>query len=317
MPHLIPHMPTTRPLPTRLALRTAALVASLVLAACGGGGGAATNPTQAAAKVGGEEITVHQVNQLLQGAPAIEGQDAQAMGRAVLEKLIDQQLALNQANEAKLHRAPDVVAQIEAARREILARAYLQQLSANVTKPTAAEVEAYYRANPALFSDRRVYNVQEVLVPLGSAAKADATLLPELQRLVKGPNPVANVVQLLQARQLPHNQGSATRSAEDLPLTVLPQLHALADGQATVLQAPQNLTVVQVLSSQRVPMAKEQALPRIELFLYNQRVGEQVAARLKELRSTTPIEYLGTFAGGPTPVAAPVDLDKGVAGLKR
>ena len=89
---------------------------------------------QVAAKVGTEEISVSQVNQLLRrtSTAGTSPQTAQAMGREVLEKLIDQQLAVEQAKETKLDRSPDVVSQIEAARREILARAYLQQIAAGL-----------------------------------------------------------------------------------------------------------------------------------------------------------------------------------------
>ena len=72
-----------------------------------------------------------QINQVLQRANTngASPEAAKAMGREVLEKLIDQQLAVDQATEAKLQRSPEVVSQIESARREILARAYLQQLA--------------------------------------------------------------------------------------------------------------------------------------------------------------------------------------------
>ena len=123
-------------------LLASALVLGLV--ACGDKGDKKV-ATQVAAKVGSEEISVHQINQILQRANtnATTPDAAKAMSREVLEKLIDQQLAVEQAVEAKLHRSPDVVTQIEAARREILARAYMQKLASALPKPTAEEIKAY------------------------------------------------------------------------------------------------------------------------------------------------------------------------------
>jgi EpsD family peptidyl-prolyl cis-trans isomerase len=51
-------------------------------------------------------------------------EQVKALSREVLEKLIDQQLAIDQATEKKLDRSPAVVADIEASRRDILARAH-------------------------------------------------------------------------------------------------------------------------------------------------------------------------------------------------
>ena len=42
--------------------------------------------------------------------------------------------------------------QIEAARREIISRAYVEKIGEGAPKPTPAEVKAYYEEHPALFS---------------------------------------------------------------------------------------------------------------------------------------------------------------------
>ena len=45
--------------------------------------------------------------------------------------------------------------QIEAARREIISRAYVEKIGEGAPKPTPAEVKAYYEKHPALFANRR------------------------------------------------------------------------------------------------------------------------------------------------------------------
>ena len=120
--------------------------------------------TQTAAKVNKEEITVHQINFLLAQQRALAPEQAASASRQVLERLIDQELALQKAGDLKLDRDPRVVQQIEAARREIISRAYLEKIGEGAPKPTPAEVNAYYEAHPALFKERRVYSFQEVNV---------------------------------------------------------------------------------------------------------------------------------------------------------
>jgi len=117
--------------------------------------------TQTAAKVNKEEITVHQINFLLAQQRGLAPAQAASASRAVLERLIDQELALQKADEQKLDRDPRVVQQIDAARREIISRAYLEKIAEGAPKPTPVEVSAYYEAHPALFKERRGYSLQE------------------------------------------------------------------------------------------------------------------------------------------------------------
>lgn len=314
---------------------TLAAALLLALAACGGGNSKPA-ATQVAAKVGSEEISVHQINQVLARTPPPADADAaKRVSRDVLERLIDQQLAVSQAMDAELHRTPEVVAQIEAARRDILARAYAQKVAAAVAKPTPEQVRGYFNANPALFAERRIYSVQEVIV-------ANQPGLPEqLRALAAQQRGTDEVAAQLRAKGLNPVPGSATRAADQIPLEVLPRMHALQDGQATVFETPQSLTYVRLVSSRKEPITQEAALPRIEQFLANRAAGEAVAANIKQLRQSQSVSYLGEFAQAAAPAPAPVPtqavaptstaaptatateaapanaMEKGVAGLKK
>ncbi len=283
--------------------------------------------TQVAAKVGSEEISVHQINQVLSrtNTAGFSAAAAQSMSRDVLEKLIDQQLAVEQATEDRLHRSPDVVSQIEAARRDILARAYMQKIAATVPKPTAEEVKKYYAGHPALFSERRIFNVQEIVMA------ATPGLADQLRTLLATGKPIVEVANWLKGKGIKFDGGSATRAAEQIPLERLTQIHALRDGQSIVLESPQTITVVRLASSQSSPVAEAAASARIEQFLSNQRASEAVGAKIKELRTATKITYMGEFSKplasapvAPAAITAPVApaadtttaIEKGVAGLK-
>ena len=299
----------------RAALALALASAVLTLPACGKKSEAKV-ATQVAAKVGSEEISVHQVNQMLarMNTSANSPEAVQALSRQVLENLIDQQLAVDEATEAKLHRSPEVVAQIEAAKREILARAYVQQLTASLPKPTEEDQKKYYADNPALFAERRVYNVQEIV-----ARPGPATL--ELLN-AHASKPMEEVAAALKAANIPFSGGSGVRPAEQIPLNVLPRVRALKDGQALAFSGGQGDSLLRVVSSQAAPVAEADALPRIEKYLSNQRASEAVAAQIKALRAKSSISYQGEFANA-APTAAPAQpaapqtvIEKGVAGLK-
>jgi len=270
-------------------------IVALALGACGDKAGKKAD-TQVAAKVGSEEISAHQVNFVLSSTNAANAtsESAERLRKEVLEKLIDQQLAVDQAVEKKLDRSPEVVSQLEAARREVLARAYVQQLVASIPKSTAEEAKTYFVDNPPLFSERRIYNLQEIVVP----GTAGSEMLEQIRAQVSAGKSMEDLATWLKARNVQFGGNSATRAAEQIPLELLKTVAALKDGQTTVIVNPQGATILRVASSQSAPVSEVAALSRIEQFLANQRGAEAVGKAIKDLRAKTIITYMGDFAPG-------------------
>ncbi len=78
-----------------VALRSAAVLvvaSAFVLAGCGDKKGKMASQT--AVKVNKEEITVHQINFVLQQQRGLKPEQAEAASKQILERLIDQELAL-------------------------------------------------------------------------------------------------------------------------------------------------------------------------------------------------------------------------------
>ncbi len=259
----------------RLLLALVAVAA--LLAACGDKKDAAASQT--AAKVNKDEVTVHQINFVLQQQRNLRPEQAEAAGRQILERLIDQQLALQKAEEAKLDRDPRVMQQIEAARREVVARAYLEKLGEAAPKPTPEEIKKYYDEKPALFSQRRVYQIQEI----GIEAPADR--LPEIRERLSAAKNINEFVEYLKASGLRFAGNQAVRAAEQLPLNSLEAMSKMQDGQAMVVPTPAGAQVVVLAGSRMQPISEEQARPAIEQFLLNERRRKLVEDDIKALRA--------------------------------
>src|SRR5687768_8619220 len=110
---------------SRAMCRYALALLTLVLVAGCGKDESRKVATQVAAKVNAYEITVHQVNGVLAKTPNVTAESASRVKHEILDRLIEQQLAMQQAVEKKLDRSPVVQQALEVARTEILARAYL------------------------------------------------------------------------------------------------------------------------------------------------------------------------------------------------
>jgi EpsD family peptidyl-prolyl cis-trans isomerase len=277
-------------------LLAAALLLAAGLTACGGGKDKAAS--QSAVRVNNGEITVHQINQVLEQQRGLKPEQLDAAGREVLERLIDQELAVQQAESQKLDRSPRVVAAIEVAKREIIARAYHEKLGETVAKPTPEEVQAYFDGKPALFANRRVYNLQELSVEVPSDRRA------EVQNQLSGARNAAAMIDWLKAQGLRFAANQTAQAAESLPLNLVDQLATLGEGQSLVQPTPNGVRVLIVAGARLAPVALAQAAPAIEQFILNDRKRAAVQSGIKDLRGRATIEYLGKFAAPAVGAAA-------------
>ena len=282
-----------------------ALAATLVLLAGCGDKKKEASASQTAAKVNKEEITVHQINFVLQQQRGLQQSQAEAASKQILERLIDQELAVQKAEELKLDRDPRVVQQIEAAKREIIARAYVDKTGEAASKPTDAEIKAYYDSKPALFSARRIYSLQEV------AIEAKPEQLATLREQLGAAKSINEFVEFLKANGYRFSGNQAVRPAEQLPLNLLDTFAKLNDGQAVLLPSAAGAQVVLLAGSRSEPVDEARAKPAIEQFLLNDAKRKLVESDIKALRAAAKIEYEGKFAPTPadaasaTPAAAP------------
>jgi len=292
----MPSPSRSRPLRPRGAARALAiaLVASVALLA-GCNKNEEKPATQVVAKVGKVEITVHQLNDSIRKVPPVPAEQAASASRAILERLIDREVTLQKAADQKLDRDPDVVQDIEAARREIISRAYLDKIGAGTPKPTPAEVAAYYEGHPALFKERRVYSLQEV------AIEAKPEQVESLKNTLASSKTFLDFVNYLKANNIRFTGNEAVRAAEQLPLASVDQFAKMKDGQAILNVRPGGAQVISLAASRPQPVSLQQATPAIEQFLFNERKRKLIADDLQALRNSIPIVYLGDFAAGAPP----------------
>ncbi len=286
--------------------------------------------TQVAVKVNADEISVHQLNALLAKAEGVNAENAARAKREILDKLVDQQLAVQQAIEKRLDRNPNIMQAIEAAKAEVLARAYLEQIAGALPKPTVDEARTFYAEHPELFAQRRVFNLQEIMMP--------ASAREEVKQLVGQSKTMQDIANGLKAKNIRFGANAGVRTAEQIPLDLLPKYSTLKEGQIAVIEAAQTTHVVLLLAAQIQPIDEAAAIPRIQQYLANQRNAETIGKELKQLREKAKIEFVGEFAAIPAAEAAPPApaaaseaakadakpaaplsdnaLQKGVAGLK-
>ena len=255
--------------------------------------------SQTAARVNKEDITVHQINHVLQAQRGLPPEQAASASKQVLERLIDQELTVQKASEQKIDRDPKVLAQIDAARRDIISHAYMERIGAGAPRPSAEEIKKYYESNPALFKERRIYNLQEIVI------EAKPEEMSDLQTRLQAAKDINEFLAYLKTNQIKYGANQAVRPAEQLPLTRLEGIAKMHDGQVQFLPTPRGAQVLVLVSSRSQPVDEERARPAIETYLVNERKRKVIEDDLKALRGSAKIEYVGDFAHTDKPAAAP------------
>jgi peptidyl-prolyl cis-trans isomerase C len=314
----------------RHVLRAGLLVlAAAALVACGEK--AEKKQGQALASVNGEEVTVLQLNEeLTRLNPQVAQQETAR--KQLLDSLIDRQLLQSEAVKEKMDRDPKVVQAIERAKATIIAQAYLQKRVGTVARPTKDEIQAYYNQNPQLFSNRKQFDMRQLVL-------ATSDLNDDVKKAIDSSKSLEEVAVFLDQNKVKYARAQLARSTTELPPELSTRLLGMAKGQLFIIREGTRSLLISIADTKDAPIAFEQAAPQIEQFLFNKKNKEAADAAIKQLRSTAKIEYLNQpakpaadAAAAPAPAPAPAvapapaaatapaasdDVNaRGVAGLK-
>lgn len=272
------------------------LILSLTLAACGASG--EKGKTQVVARVNGEEITVHQLNQVLSMMEPEAGANPAEANKSALENIINQTVGVQAALKIKLDRDPAIMQAIESARESVLLNAYLERALQKTPAPTAAEIHDYFTQHPALFANRSIYVFGQL------TAKAGKETLASLLSKVAGVNHMGEYVAWLKEKGVDYNLSSETKASEQLPMAMLAQMQKLKIGDLGYLSATDGVVVIEMEKIIEQPMTEQQARPLIERYLANQKQMTAAQKLLQDLRANAKVEYLGDFKPDSKPAQA-------------
>lgn len=293
------------------------------LSGCGDKGHDA-KASQSLVSVNGKEITVHQLNEELARAN-VQAAQKDAASKQILNALIDRQLLEQAALKAKVDRDPNVMQAIERAKSQIVAQAYLQSKVANISKPGKAEVEAFYKENPAVFSDRKMVEMEQLLIETKFINDEFKAALGNFKTLQE-------VSAWLDAKGIQYDRGEVSRSVAELPPQISERLKDARKGQLFVIGMGPRTMLVLMDAIKESPVSLSDATPQIEQVLLNKKRKEAGENEIKQLRDQAKIEYLSPEVAdnstaqkpaGDSGKAAPSqqksasdDIASGVKGLK-
>ncbi|MDB5809255.1 MAG: epsD [Betaproteobacteria bacterium] len=248
--------------------------------------------TQVAAKVNSTEITISQVNSVLARTPNVTPENTERVKREILDRLIDAELAKEEAVSKKLDRSPNVLQTMEAAKTEVLARAYVEQFASQQPKPTPEEIKKYYNDHPEFFTQRRVFNVEEIALP------GTDGLAPKLREQIGKTRSMTAIANWLKSQGIQFTANSGVRFTEQIPADYQQQMQSMKDDEIRLFENSGALILVHVVASKTAPVDEAHAAPRIQQYLFTQRSSAALATDMKQLKEKAKIEYVGEFSTG-------------------
>lgn len=268
------------------------LALTLGVTACGGDK-EKTAPTQVLARVNSKEITVHQLNFLLQKQP----QSDKSIKQKALDTLVDQELLVQKAEELKLDRDPAVLQMIEQSRRQILAQSALQKLAGPEEKIDDAKIADFFNKNPQLFADRKIYTFDTFAFP-------KEKLTPTVQEALNAVTSVSETNGVLSQNAIAAQSKEMKVPAEQLPMPILQKAASMKNGDIVIFPEGGNAVLLQLREAVAAPVEQAQADTVIRRYLQNANRNGSIETAMKNLRTTGKVEYVQKFEDKPaTPVA--------------
>ena len=280
------------------------------LAACGGD--KQKKVGQALASVNGEEITALQLNEELQraGVPAAQ---QEAASKQLLEALIDRQVVENVALKEKIDRDPKVMQAVERAKALIISQAYMQKKLSGMAPPSKAEVEDYFNKHPELFSNRKQFDMRQLLI-------ASKDMNDALKQVIDKSKSLDEVAAWMESNKIGFARGQVSRTTTDLAPELVGKLQSMPKGQLFIINEGERAMLMTIVDIKDVPVKLAAAAPQIEQYLVNTRAKDAAKQEMDSLRAAAKIEYLNQPAA-PAATAASASASaaataRGVAGLK-
>jgi len=240
--------------------------------------------TQVAAKVNGDEITVHQINGEMQRLQ-VPVANPQVVAKQMLNSLIDRQLLVQEAIKLNLDRTPEVVQLVDAARAQIYAQAYLARKVSALGAATEPEIQQFMAEHPEVFSHRKVFTTADIIFA-NDPAKIDTN---QLQKMVSNGEELKS---WLNTHRIHFEIAEETIPTEALPKEALGLAEQIKVGDLLFMHDDIKVVARTVANIAEVPLTTQQAADMATKAVNERKRQQLILDELQRLKNLAKIEVL-------------------------
>ncbi len=246
-------------------------LACTALAACSSD---AVPTGQVVATVDGVEITQADITAELRGINPGANVNAKELQSLALGSIIDRMLIANAAEEQGAGGTPEAALAKRRAEQMTLAGLLEERLGANVPEVTAEEATNFVNDNPAMFSQRRIMMVEQIIVP-----SPPQDLIAKLEPL----QTLADVQRVLGAQNLPTRISYGVIDAVQMNPDVVRQIVNLPADEVFMMPTDGSLRINRIRETQTVPIPAQEATAIAKEILTEGRVRQQVTSAFQKI----------------------------------
>ncbi len=268
------------------------VLAAAVLSACGQsdtGKEPAPDKGQTIARVNGQEITEHELEAELKELGPIEPEERPAMAREVLRRMVQRAVLAQKAEEAKMHRTPQVMMEMRRNRAETLARAYLENGLARQLPISKYDVEDFVDQNPHYFERRKHYIFDQLVID-------NDQMSDEVRDAIRGLVTLEEVQAALTDMNVMFSRRLNANLSSQFPRDAVVKLDTLEAGEIFLTETKEQVIVSKLVESRLQPVLEEEAREVTRRLLTTHRDAAASRRIIDGLVANAKIEFLGSFA---------------------
>ena len=253
--------------------------AAVALAGCKfPGAGDAKPPTgQVVARVGDHEVTLRDLQAEMGDETISDPKARKSAEQAALGNIVGRTILADAAREQGLDKTPDFAIQKERVYDTLLVQTLQQKVAGQVPQPTKQEGQEFVTGHPDIFSERKVFLVDQIRM----SRPTDPAVLKSLEPL----KTLDQVETVLKTDSIPYQRAGGSLDAVGADPRLVDQIMKLPPNEVFVIPGGNGLLVNQIRETKVIPFTGDPALDYAMKLIARQRNQETVQRSMRELMS--------------------------------
>ena len=253
---------------------------------------------QVVASVGGREITRRELQTEMTGLTAATPAIQKEQQKAALQRLVQRAILVNAAKEQGIDKDPAFALLAQRATDAMMVQMLERKVVASVPAPSDEEVAQFIQTNPDMFAQRRLFDVEQIRMPLTS----DPKIIKQLEPL----KTMDAVAAFLTKQNISFQRGANVMDARGQDPKLLKAIIALPPGEVFILSSRSEIFLNQIRNTRLLPFEGKEATQFALNSLKSQRSREVVARQLRGyLTKAQPGVRMSAEFTAPPPGAKP------------
>lgn len=241
---------------------------------------------QTVAVVNNHEITAGDLNAALAADPNASG-DPKAARASALQKLIDRELLVQQAQSDGIDKSPEFLNQQRSLTDELLINLLVRRKVSTSAVPSASELTQYEASRPEMFANREIWTLDQVLYPLPKD--------PALNAKLSAAKTLDEVIQALTAAGMQMKRGTKKIDSAVFPHDIYEQIAKLPAGEPFIAPGTDKAVASVITAREASPISGDQASQLAVQAMKRDKEQQFLVDRIKALRASAKIQYQPGF----------------------